>query len=230
MMISGRGAEAIASDRRWRFRGRSFKPSRKGFQGKRRAEGASETIAIASQVALGSDLACPSETISERISRLDQVNHTLGRVRNSFPGGVGRRPMKTNAGGSAPRTPPGPEMLARAKGVDTDPAFGRKPGERPIAEHLRLGVVNLDKPAGPTSHQVVAWLKKAIDVGKAGHGGTLDPQVTGVLPIAILDATRVIRTLLEAPKEYVCVLEVHRDTKPERITQVLKQFVGPIYQ
>src|SRR5207247_170862 len=134
------------------------------------------------------------------------------------------------AGGSAPRTLPWAEMLVRARGVETDPAFGRKPSERGIREHLRLGVVNLDKPAGPTSHQVVAWLKKAIDVDKAGHGGTLDPQVTGVLPIAILEATRVIRTLLEAPKEYVAVLETHRATKPERIRAVLKEFVGPIYQ
>src|SRR5438067_6426207 len=122
------------------------------------------------------------------------------------------------------------EMLVRARDVESDPAFGRKPGERPIREHLRLGVVNLDKPAGPTSHQVVAWLKKAVEVEKAGHGGTLDPQVTGVLPVAILDATRVIRTMLESPKEYVCVLETHRDTKPERIKQVLGEFLGPIFQ
>ena len=122
-----------------------------------------------------------------------------------------------------------PEMLQRARS-DTDPAHGRAPGERPIEEHLRLGVINLDKPAGPTSHQVVAWLKEAIRVDKAGHGGTLDPNVTGVLPVAILDSTRVVRTLLEAPKEYVCVLETHRETQPERIRKVLSEFVGPIYQ
>jgi H/ACA ribonucleoprotein complex subunit 4 len=123
-----------------------------------------------------------------------------------------------------------PDALVRARDVETDPSFGKRPSERPIAEHLRLGVVNLDKPAGPTSHQVVAWLKKAVEVEKAGHGGTLDPNVTGVLPVAILDATRVIRTLLEAPKEYVAVLELHRDVKPDRTRKVLQEFVGPIYQ
>jgi H/ACA ribonucleoprotein complex subunit 4 len=119
--------------------------------------------------------------------------------------------------------------IVRAK-ADTNPDHGKAPSARTIQEHLRLGVINLDKPAGPTSHQVVAWLKLAIGVSKAGHGGTLDPNVTGVLPIAIEDATRVIRTLLEAPKEYVCVLETHREAKPERIREVLHQFVGPIYQ
>ncbi|HEX2021391.1 MAG TPA: RNA-guided pseudouridylation complex pseudouridine synthase subunit Cbf5 [Candidatus Thermoplasmatota archaeon] len=122
-----------------------------------------------------------------------------------------------------------PEMIVRARG-DTDPAHGKPPSARTIEEHLRLGVVNLDKPAGPTSHQVVAWLKLAIKVDKAGHGGTLDPQVTGVLPVAILDATRVVRTLLEAPKEYVCVFEAHREVKPDRVREVLQEFTGPIYQ
>ena len=124
---------------------------------------------------------------------------------------------------------PAREMLRRAR-ADTDPAHGKPPSERTIEEHLRLGVVNLDKPAGPTSHQVVAWLKMALRVDKAGHGGTLDPGVTGVLPVAILDATRVIRTMLESPKEYVCVLETHRAVKPEKLRETLLAFQGPIYQ
>lgn len=122
-----------------------------------------------------------------------------------------------------------PEMLRRAK-ADTDPAHGKPPSQRTIEEHLKLGVINLDKPAGPTSHQVVAWLKIALGVSKAGHGGTLDPGVTGVLPIAILDATKVVRTLLEAPKEYVCVLETQREVKPDRMREVLLEFQGPIFQ
>ena len=120
-------------------------------------------------------------------------------------------------------------MLVRAQ-AETDPRHGKPPSARSIEEHLDLGVVNLDKPAGPTSHQLVAWLKLALNVEKAGHGGTLDPHVTGVLPVAILRATKVVRTLLEAPKEYVCILELHRDAKPERVREVLHEFTGPIYQ
>jgi H/ACA ribonucleoprotein complex subunit 4 len=120
-------------------------------------------------------------------------------------------------------------MLVRSR-AETNPAHGVDPYARPINEHLRLGVINLDKPAGPTSHQVVAWLKTALDIEKAGHGGTLDPNVTGVLPVALLDATRVVRTLLEAPKEYVAVVTIHREVKPDRLRSVILEFKGPIYQ
>ena len=122
-----------------------------------------------------------------------------------------------------------PEMLVRAQ-AESDPAHGRPPTKRPIDQHLQYGVINLDKPDGPTSHQVVAWLKEALGIEKAGHGGTLDPGVTGVLPVALLKATRVVRTLLEAPKEYVCVLDLHRDVPPERTRKVLLEFQGPIWQ
>lgn len=122
-----------------------------------------------------------------------------------------------------------PEMLVRAE-AETDPAHGTPPTTRPIDRHLQYGVINLDKPEGPTSHQVVAWLKEALKLDKAGHGGTLDPNVTGVLPVALLKATRVVRTLLEAPKEYVCVLDLHRDVPPERTRATLLEFQGPIWQ
>ncbi len=71
------------------------------------------------------------------------------------------------------------EVLVRARDT-TNPNHGCKPAERPLSEHLSLGVINLDKPAGPTSHEVVAWIKLLLDVPKAGHGGTLDPGVTGM--------------------------------------------------
>ncbi|HVL49491.1 MAG TPA: RNA-guided pseudouridylation complex pseudouridine synthase subunit Cbf5 [Candidatus Thermoplasmatota archaeon] len=128
-----------------------------------------------------------------------------------------------------PAAPTERRMLERAK-AETDPAHGKAPHARSIEEHLRLGAVNLDKPAGPTSHQVVAWLKLALGLAKAGHGGTLDPNVTGVLPVALSDATRVIRVLLEAPKEYVCVMETHEPVGAERLKKGLLEFRGPIYQ
>ena len=57
---------------------------------------------------------------------------------------------------------------------ETDPLFGHKPEERPIEEHIRFGIVNLDKPPGPSSHEVTAWLKRILSLERAGHGGTLE--------------------------------------------------------
>ena len=57
---------------------------------------------------------------------------------------------------------------------ETNPRYGHKPEERPVQEYIRFGVINLDKPAGPSSHEVTAWVKRIINVGKAGHGGTLE--------------------------------------------------------
>ena len=57
---------------------------------------------------------------------------------------------------------------------ETNPRFGHRPGERPIQEYVRFGVINLDKPAGPSSHEVTAWVKRILNIGRAGHGGTLE--------------------------------------------------------
>ena len=57
---------------------------------------------------------------------------------------------------------------------ETDPRFGHSPEERPIKEHMRFGIINLDKPAGPSSHEVTAWLKRILSLERAGHGGTLE--------------------------------------------------------
>jgi H/ACA ribonucleoprotein complex subunit 4 len=57
---------------------------------------------------------------------------------------------------------------------ETDPHFGNHPDERPIQEHIRLGIINLDKPAGPSSHEVTSWVKHLLGIDRAGHGGTLE--------------------------------------------------------
>lgn len=61
------------------------------------------------------------------------------------------------------------------KGEDeTDPRHGRRPEERSGEEYIKYGVINLDKPPGPTSHEVAAWVKKILNVKSVGHGGTLE--------------------------------------------------------
>ena len=56
----------------------------------------------------------------------------------------------------------------------TNPRYGHKPEERPVDEYMRYGVINLDKPAGPTSHEVAAWVKRILNLQCVGHGGTLE--------------------------------------------------------
>ena len=65
------------------------------------------------------------------------------------------------------------ELLIKAED-ETDPKYGHNPEERPIQEHIRFGVVNLDKPPGPSSHEVTAWVKRILNLEHAGHGGTLE--------------------------------------------------------
>jgi H/ACA ribonucleoprotein complex subunit 4 len=112
----------------------------------------------------------------------------------------------------------------------TDLAFGIPPEKRSIEMHLRLGAINLDKPSGPTSHEVVAWVKRVLNIDKAGHSGTLDPKVTGILPVLLGDATRVMDTLLLTGKEYICLMRIHRPQPRKRILDVCGEFLGTIYQ
>jgi H/ACA ribonucleoprotein complex subunit 4 len=116
------------------------------------------------------------------------------------------------------------------KSDDTAHGYGKDPYRRSIAGLLEQGVVNLDKPPGPTSHEVVSWVKGILHVRRAGHSGTLDPRVTGVLPIMLGDATRLVRVLLLSGKEYVCVMRLHADVPEAGLRQVLEEFTGVIYQ
>ncbi|MEW6010449.1 MAG: RNA-guided pseudouridylation complex pseudouridine synthase subunit Cbf5 [Euryarchaeota archaeon] len=113
---------------------------------------------------------------------------------------------------------------------ETSPLYGCWPDKRPIEEHLRLGVINLDKPSGPTSHEVDSWVRRILHADKTGHGGTLDPRVTGILPVGVDNATRVIQLLLGAPKEYVCLMRLHHEVDEEDIRNILAEFQGKIYQ
>jgi H/ACA ribonucleoprotein complex subunit 4 len=121
------------------------------------------------------------------------------------------------------------ELLHKADG-ETNPEYGCPPDERSIEEHISKGIINLDKPSGPTSHEVDSWVKKILNVDKTGHGGTLDPRVTGVLPIGIDHATRVIELLLQAPKEYVCLMRLHEEFDDCSIARILREFQGKIFQ
>ncbi len=59
---------------------------------------------------------------------------------------------------------------------ETDPSYGCPPEKRTLDQHIRFGLVNLDKPSGPSSHEVVAWVKRLLRLKHAGHGGTLEAK------------------------------------------------------
>src|SRR5579885_656775 len=115
-------------------------------------------------------------------------------------------------------------------GEDSEGEYGYFPDERPVHELLRYGFIPLDKPAGQLSHQVVAWVRRIAGVDSAGHSGTLDPMATGLLPIAINDATKALSTLLLGPKEYYAVMRLHSPVPDKELQQVLNEFTGEIYQ
>jgi len=56
---------------------------------------------------------------------------------------------------------------------------GSNPLHRDIKDYIRSGYINLDKPSNPSSHEVVAWIKRILKVEKTGHSGTLDPKTSG---------------------------------------------------
>jgi len=112
----------------------------------------------------------------------------------------------------------------------TDKKFGKNPETRTVKELLSCGIINLDKPAGPTSHQVSAYVKDIVRTNKAGHSGTLDPNVTGVQPVALGKGTRVTQSLLTAGKEYICLMHVHQTIAPNKIDRVFQDFSGKIKQ
>ncbi|HUR61741.1 MAG TPA: RNA-guided pseudouridylation complex pseudouridine synthase subunit Cbf5 [Candidatus Thermoplasmatota archaeon] len=114
--------------------------------------------------------------------------------------------------------------------AETDDKYGKRPEDRTLPELMAAGVVPLDKPAGPTSHQVAAWMKGVLEVPDVGHGGTLDPNVTGALPVTINGAVKAVGALLSAGKEYVALMRLHEGRGEADVRRVAAQFVGKINQ
>jgi len=114
--------------------------------------------------------------------------------------------------------------------AETSDKFGIYPEKRTVEQLINFGVVNIDKPAGPTSHQVSAYVQKILGINKSGHSGTLDPNVTGVLPVALEKSTKIVQTLLTAGKEYVCLMHLHKEVPEYDLYKVFEKFTGKIDQ
>ena len=91
------------------------------------------------------------------------------------------------------------------------------------------GIIVIDKPRGPSSHQVAAWVGKMVGC-QVGHAGTLDPQVSGILLVMLGNAVRLAPLLLKHDKEYICLMRLHKDVDRKSIDAVAAEFTGRIYQ
>ncbi len=125
------------------------------------------------------------------------------------------------------------ENLVIKDDAETNPQYGCVPKMRPLEQRLEAGIIVLDKPAGPTSHEVARRVKTLFQgtrVEKVGHGGTLDPNATGVLPLALNRGTLVQDVILSGGKEYIGTMHLHATIPATAIQEILPRFQGRIRQ
>ena len=103
--------------------------------------------------------------------------------------------------------------------------------QKSIQELLEFGIININKPAGMTSFDVVDHVRKKLGLRKTSHFGTLDPMVTGVLPIALNRACKLTGFFIGEDKEYIGEMRLHEDVPLEKIGEMIKKkFLGKIKQ
>ncbi|MFL2493798.1 MAG: RNA-guided pseudouridylation complex pseudouridine synthase subunit Cbf5 [Candidatus Thalassarchaeum sp.] len=111
----------------------------------------------------------------------------------------------------------------------TNADFGCRPYERTLDQLLKSGVILVEKPRGPTSHQLTAWARNLLGISKIGHGGTLDPFATGLLTLLLGKATRLTDIVLRGDKTYVGVLRFGRPVDESELQELLTRLEGVIY-
>ncbi|KAK2575019.1 hypothetical protein KPH14_008766 [Odynerus spinipes] len=122
------------------------------------------------------------------------------------------------------------KLLTRTKHF-TPLTSGSTPLHRTLSEYIKSGCINLDKPCNPSSHEVVAWIKRILKVEKTGHSGTLDPKVSGCLIVCIDRATRLAKSQQSAGKEYVAVFKLHSAPESiQKVNQALEKLRGALFQ
>jgi len=113
----------------------------------------------------------------------------------------------------------------------TSVPVGCSPLQRDIRSYVKAGCINVDKPANPSSHEVVAWIKRILRVEKTGHSGTLDPKVTGCLIVCVDRTTRLAKSQQAAGKEYVAVLRLHNAlSDKKKLTRAVEHLRGQVFQ
>ncbi len=119
------------------------------------------------------------------------------------------------------------EWIIKSEGISFK---GTYPGSRSIETLLDNGIVILDKWPGPTSHDVTATVRKVLGIEKTAHSGTLDPQVSGVLPIMLGNACKMMPALQKLDKEYIGVMHLHDEPDKEKLEASVKKLTGKVRQ
>ena len=111
----------------------------------------------------------------------------------------------------------------------TNPSFGCKPEARSLQDLLDCGVILIDKPPGPSSHQLAAWVRSLLGIKRIGHGGTLDPFATGLLTLLCGRSTKITSEVLRKPKSYISVIRFRDPIEPRALCQIVEELTGEIY-
>ena len=106
---------------------------------------------------------------------------------------------------------------------------GIDPENLSIEQRLASGFILLDKPPGPTSHQIASWVRDLLGLERLGHGGTLDPFATGVLPLMAGKSMKLTKGILKTDKTYIAVLKFAQETNAEALNDVIDKLTGRIY-
>lgn len=106
---------------------------------------------------------------------------------------------------------------------------GIDPENLSIEQRLASGFILLDKPPGPTSHQIASWVRDLLGLERLGHGGTLDPFATGVLPLMAGKSMKLTKGILKTDKTYIAVLKFAQETNAETLNDVIDKLTGRIY-
>ena len=111
----------------------------------------------------------------------------------------------------------------------TNEAFGTVPDDRTLEQRLASGFILVDKPAGPTSHQLAAWARDLLGLDRLGHGGTLDPFATGVLPLMAGRCMKITNKILKHQKSYIAVFRFRQEPDITALKSAMTAMTGRIY-
>jgi H/ACA ribonucleoprotein complex subunit 4 len=111
----------------------------------------------------------------------------------------------------------------------TDDEIGKIPDMRTVEERLESGFILLDKAAGPSSHQVASWARDMFGLERLGHGGTLDPFATGVLPLMAGKSMKLTKKILTHNKTYICVFRFASEPDSKMLKEVMSNMTGRVF-